>query len=176
MELRDARRALRLELVGQTAKVGFATFAVVTLLIINSNLRQLVFCLGADEVPRRTTSSGSRHTTAAPHACHRHSFGQVTSLELVCCNGTVSLRGDGMLLVDYSDGTLFVDWIKTCWQRECSYKLNVSRRDCPKLSRFGSDFLCLNTTRHIVYGVFGGYRLSDGDSHLAVSLIANDCL
>lgn len=175
MELRQARRTLTLELAGQTAKFGLATFAIVTLLIINSNLRQLIICLGADGggVARATPS---RALTTPAASCQKHRFGQVTSLELDCCNSSVTIRSDGVLLVDYSHASSFVEWIRKCRRRDCSYKLNPGRGDCPKISRFGSDFLCLNGSQHVVYGAFGGFRLSDGDTYHAVSLLANECL
>lgn len=175
MELRRVRESLCGELVQQSTKLGFATIAIVTLLVINSNLTRLVHCLGgvANEAPLARSRLG--HGPKPLRFCPKLRFGQVTSLELRCCNGTVSVKGDGQPLIEYRNGSRFIDWIRACRRRTCAYISVAGSVDCPRRSRFGSNVLCLNATSHIAYGTFGGYRLSPGDTFQTVINIADTC-
>jgi len=178
MQLRQVRESVCLAMAGQTAKLFFATLGVITLLVINNNLKTLIHCLQNTELSARPFPRWRPPLPppAVNATCEARLFGQVSNMALDCCDRPrLQLTADGVVLAQYKDRTAFVSWLSACHARKCHYALTDDSRGCPKRSSFGHHYLCLNQTRHIVYGSFGGFRLSDGDAFQSVVTIVSDC-
>jgi len=167
------RRSVCVELVGQSVKLGFASFAVITLVLINNNVGTLVRCLGGKQSVG-IASEVKTATTKAHSQCLTYSYGQEMLLELSCCNSSLTLKADGTPIVYYESSHDYVSWLSDCYKQNCDSTL--VRSHCIKISRFDSTYLCLNDTGHVQYGVFGGLRLSNDDSYQTVANIVLLCL
>ena len=98
LEMERLRRSVCWEVAGQSVKLGFASCAVILLLVINSNVHHLVSCLSGS-----TTATNSLILPTPNVDCYDKSFGDTVSLHMSCCNSSfVSFTAVNSDFIDYN--------------------------------------------------------------------------
>ena len=156
----------------QAAKLGFGTCAVIILILINSNVHQLVNCVTSQLIPAEAEAARS---------CVQMRVGHKIPLLLECCPSEPRLRLEAVdsVVLAYNRGNAssFIHWLTACAYvtTECPLRQPSRPTHCAFITILHDSYLCLNSSHSLQYAVFGGMRFDIGDSISIVRSIPTSC-
>jgi hypothetical protein len=174
MNIDAARKSLCCEIGSQTAKASFGVCAVITLVLINNNLHQLVSCLSKPIADSQPTNQPPLHH-ATPQNCNASSIGRGT---LECCPTTIRLYYSNRIVFAYSrtSAPQIAGWLKACHKDMCPISFDTGRHNCIAASRWSRrDYLCFDDHKNITFGVLSGVRFNARDIHAILDFVTNRC-
>ena len=170
----DPQRPLSVELFKQRIKLALGATALVVLVLINSNIHQMVLCLMRAPLDKVMVSP----PPLMPN-CTRHTFRHGLDLRVDVCRGEetgmVAFYLENAILRSYSleDSTRLVDWLRRCTGHDfllvCPL-YSSSMPDCTYYSPLNpNDFICYRNTT--MYLVINRFRFSKKESMNVLAFI-----
>ena len=170
----EVKKSLSLELCKQATQLGFGATALAILVLINSNIHQLVICMMKEPIDHVITAPPSYRN------CSSHSFPGHVDLRIVMCEqSTLTFHLDGSVLRLYSarEAKDLRDWLRRCTREDykdlCHFNKTSNLHCYNKSSIFKSDYLCFNDSFKRDYLVIGGFRLTTQETDNVISYLAS---
>ena len=154
----EPQRRLSIEPLKQSIKLGLGAMALIVLVLINSNIHELVLCLMKNPIDKVVVAPPS----LSPN-CTSRSFRHGLAVDI--CQGEdtsmVAFYLKDTILRSYSDAeaTRLVDWLRRCTgpdYRQACPLYPSSNPKCPSYSLLNSlDYIChLNDSSYLVINRF----------------------
>lgn len=169
IKLERLERSACWELGQQIFKAGFASCAVIALILINSNIHQLVACIKGTPI-------------APPQSpCNERTF-VIPSLNTTvkCCeHKLVKIVENGRTLTVYENQQVsqVLDWLNHCYnyENECNMTVFKDKTECKYVSKQGRNMLCFDQNGHLSYIVLNGFRMHKLIGQSIFSFLATMC-